>query len=143
MICNGVQHGHHGGVAARGFGPGFVLVQRPGRIGVGDVEITVRRREGQVGEERSVAVCPDEIHRLVEDHVLRVGLTRTAAVVPGEGHLLAVANQIRRVIRVRVHLIIVADEDIETVFLRHAGRAAAAVAPLAEAPRGVAEGLQD
>ena len=42
----------------------------------------------------------------------------------------------------RVDLVVVAEEDIEPVFLRHAGGAAAADPPLAEAAGGVAGALE-
>lgn len=65
------------------------------------------------------------------------------AVIAGEWNLFAVADQIGRVIRVRVNLIVIAEEHIETMLLWHAGRVATAAAPLAEPASRIAQRLQD
>ena len=65
-----------------------------------------------------------------------------AAVVARQRHFLAVTDQIRRVVAVCVHLIVVTEEDIEAVILRHAGRTAPAAAPLAKTTGGIAGLLQ-
>jgi len=66
-----------------------------------------------------------------------VGLPGPAALVAGQGDLLAVLDQIGRVERVRVDLIVVAEKRVEAVFFRDTCGSSAAGAPLAEAACGV------
>ena len=137
-----VLHRDHRRISARFLGPRLVLVDRPRGIGVGDAEHAVWRRVGQVGKERLLGVLADELQRRVMDHVLRVRLAAGAAVVAGQRQLLAVADEIGRIVAVRVDLIVVAEEHIEAVLFRYAGRVASAAAPLAETAGGVAERLE-
>jgi len=138
-----VHHVDHGGVASGRLGPGLVLVKGPRRVVVGDVVDAVRRRDGQVAEERAVLIRPDEFQGLVHDDVVGVGPALAAALVARERDFFAVADDVRGIVRVGVDLVVVAQEDVEAVLLGDAGRPPAAAAPLAEAARGVARALQD
>ena len=137
-----ILHGDHGSVAPGLLGPGLVLVKCPGGVGVGDTEDAVGRRVGQVCEERLPGMLTDELHGRFVNDILRIGLTAGSAVIARERHLLAVADQIRRKVAVRVNLVVVAEEHVETVLFGHAGRVTPTAAPLAEPARGVAERLE-
>ena len=136
-----VEQVHHRGVAAGGLGPGPVAEERPGGIVIGNIEVPVRRGEGQVGEEGPVAALADEAHRLVEDHVLGVGRPLAIAPIAGQRDLGAVPDEVGRVVGVGVDLVVIAEEHVEALALGHAGGAAAAHAPFAEAAGRIAEGF--
>ena len=137
-----VHHRDHRRVALRLLGPGLVLVELPCRVSVGDVEDPVRRRDGQVAEERLLGIGANELQRLLHDDGVRVGLPLAGSAVPRKRHLLAVADDVLRVVRVRVDLVVVAEEVVEPVLFGHARRAASAAAPLPIAPGRVAGALE-
>ena|SRR5437870_2163201 len=55
------------------------------------------------------------------------------AVIAGERHFLAVADEVLGKERVGVRLIVVAEEGVEAMLFGHAGSASGAIAPFAEA----------
>ena len=73
---------------------------------------------------------------------MRVCFARATADVAVQLHLLAVANEVWRKKRMRVHLVVVAVKHVEAVLLRHTGRVPAAASPLAKAARRVATVLE-
>ena len=144
-----VHHAHHGSVVfyvlrdGRIVDPRLALVQLPRGIVRGDVVHTVRRRDREVTEKRVVLVFADKLQTRLHDRVMRVRLARSSADVALQFHLLAVANEVRRIKRVCVYLIVVAVKNIEAVLLRHTGRIAPTTTPLAEAAGRVADFLED
>ena len=137
-----IDHRHHRRVPPRRLGPRTVAILGPGRIPVRNVEVAVRRRVRKVGEERLASMFANELQRGFVNHVLRIRSAVAAAAVARQRNLLAVENQIRGIVRVRMHLIVVAEKDVEAVLLRNAGRVASSAAPFAEAAGRIAALLQ-
>ena len=100
----------------------------------------MRDRERQVQKERPLAVRLDERQRLLLEQFVRVRLARLAAVLR-QLDVLVVAPQVRRVVRVRVRLAVVAEEQVEPAAGRVALRAGRPQPPLAHRPRRVALAL--
>ena len=78
----------------------------------------MRRRDRQVTKERVVFVIANELDRLVHDLIVRIRLSGSTAVITWEQNFLAVSNQVRRIKRMRVDLIVIAEKDIESMFFR-------------------------
>ena len=144
-----VHHGDHGGVVLHVLGnlvvldPLFSLVAAPGGVVLGDVVHAVRRSDGEVAEEWLVLVFADELEGFLHDGVLGVGFAGAPAEVALQWDLLAVAYEVGGVEGVGVYLVVVAEENVEAVFLGHPGGVASAAAPFAEAAGGVADLLED
>ena len=144
-----VHHGDHGGVVLHVLGnlvvldPLFSLVASPGGVVLGDVEHAVRRGDGEVAKEWLVLVFADELEGFLHDGVLGVGFAGASADVALQWDLLAVAYEVGGVEGVGVHLVVVAEENVEAVLLGHPGGVASAAAPFAEAAGGVTDFLED
>ena len=144
-----VHHGDHGGVVlhvlldALVLDPFFSLVASPGGVVLGDVVHAVRRGDREVTEEWLVLVFTDELEGFLHDGVLGVGFAGASAGVAFQWDLLAVAYEVGGVEGVGVHLVVIAEENIEAVLLGHPGGVASAAAPFAEAAGGIALLLED
>ncbi len=138
-----VDHRYHGRITLRLLGPGFVFVNLPSRIVVGDVKDAVRRRDRHVTEKRLLGVLANKGFGLIDDHVMRIGFAVAAPMVAGQRDLFAVAKNVGRIIRVSMHLVVVAIKQVKTMPFRHAGRPASPTAPLAEPAGGIASRFQD
>ena len=137
-----VEHVHHGGVATRFPRPIPITKQRPRRIILGEVEETVGGSDRHVAEEGAIGVVADELSCGIDDLVVGIGLPLASTVVARQRHLFTVSNQVRRVVTVGVDLIVVSEEEIESVLFRNSGGIATTAAPLAEAAGGIARPLQ-
>ena len=139
-----IDHGYHDGIILGFLGnlrvrhPFFALVEFPRGFVFRDVVHPVRRGKGKVAEERLIFVFLDEAKGLFHDRVLGVGFAGSSAVVPGQVELLAVPNQVGRIKTVGVDLVVVAEEDVEAMFLGYARGIAPPASPFPESARGIA-----
>ena len=72
-----------------------------------------------------------------------VGLARPSALVAGQFHFLAVADEIGWIEGVGVYLVVVSEEDVESVLFRHAGGVTSTGTPFPETSGGVAFLLEE
>src|SRR6056297_1763582 len=94
----------------------------------------------QVAKERLILVAANELHRLMEDRELCVGLAfiKAIATVASERDFTTVSNQVLGIERVGVNLVVVAKKLIETMFFGDSRCAATTNAPFAKTTRRVA-----
>ena len=111
-----VYHADHGSIATGLFRPGVVFVKFPSRVVVRDVENAVRWCDRQVTEKRLVFVLANELFGSIDDHIVRIVGASAAPLVSFENELFAVFYDVRRIVAVGMHLVVVADEEVETVF---------------------------
>jgi hypothetical protein len=102
----------------------------------------VRNGEGHVAKEWLTVAAADELPRFGGDHIVRVG-SALAVVVAGQRKLLIVVPEIRRVVKMRVDLVQVAEELVEPMLPGNPRSADVPQSPLPEAARRVARGLED
>ena len=91
----------------------------------------MRRCPRGIAEERAVLVVLDELERLVGNAGVGIVFPRVLARLL-IGHVHAVANQVVGVIVVRVLLVVVTEEHIKALLLRHTGCACISQPPFAE-----------
>ena len=111
--------------------PFEVLVFLPGGFVLGNAPQSMRRRPRQVGEEGTVPVGADELQPLPVDEVVGEHFPALPiADVALQGNLFTVSQQVSRVVAMGVHLVVIAEEDVEPVLLRNPGGPGVAQPPL-------------
>ena len=133
-----INHADHRSVAPRGFGPVFILVISPCWVGVGNVKNPMRRRDGEVTEKGFVLIGANEFERFLKNNIVRILRAGATAFVSRQRYFFAIFDNVGRIITVGVDLVVITEEDIETVLLGHAGAAAPAAAPFTKASGGIA-----
>ena len=116
-----IHHAHHRGITPGLLRPFFlVLIDRPSRVAIWNIKYAVWRRNGKITEERPILVVFNELDGFIEDFVVGIICACAAALIPRQRHLLTIANNVGRIITVRMDLVVVSQKHIEPMFLRHA-----------------------
>ena len=103
-----INHAHHCGKATGGLRPRLIARETPRRIIDRNVKQPMRWGISQASKERAFRMGADEVHRSLMNHVGRILLALAEALAARKRYLLAGADEIGWVVRVGVHLIVVA-----------------------------------
>ena len=92
----------------------------------------MRWRDWQVAEKGLVLIGSDKLQGLIHDLVVGVSFSFSPANIPLQDNLFAIANQVGRIKRMGMDLIVVAVKNVEAVIFGYTRRVSTSTSPFTE-----------